>query len=452
MKRVLTTVILVCILVQSAAYSQGFFTRLTQPDEVGGNVVATHKDALGESTSFGPGIELFIKYDINPKLFVTTGIGFLSAYDKSMTWDQNKYSMLPSFELKAGYQVLESKFTPMVFAGIQAYNFKKTINKVDNPSYFDASIFGGGGVRIQASEKLAINLTGDYRYVFTDTDDPKGKFWTAKAGISYALNRRPRQSGREEMEYPINDNDLALDELFRDTTPATSNDDQLREEDALALLFQTDDMDGYDAFEESSGSSMNDVPDDLFATPETANEEVGQLYDRIRSMKTEMEQRLQQIANLQSQVRSNERAIAEMSGRMAGEYTSESFGVVSSESFKTSYEVGLQKFYDRKYNEAIRIFKGLLTTNPDHRLASNCQYWIGESYNAQGNYQEAIAAFQRVMNFKKSFKYDDALLMSGLVYMKLGDQATARDNFQQLVSKYPDSEYAPKAMRYLGRF
>ncbi|MCJ7813222.1 tetratricopeptide repeat protein, partial [bacterium] len=71
--------------------------------------------------------------------------------------------------------------------------------------------------------------------------------------------------------------------------------------------------------------------------------------------------------------------------------------------------------------------------------------------NALQEYADAINAFRSVMQYQSSYKFDDALLMSGICYMKLGDNLTARDNFQQLVSRFPDSEYAPKAMRYLGR-
>ena len=92
-----------------------------------------------------------------------------------------------------------------------------------------------------------------------------------------------------------------------------------------------------------------------------------------------------------------------------------------------------------------------MTSNPDHRLASNCQYWIGESYNAMKQYQEALNAFNSVMSYRTSYKFDDALIMSGICHLRLGDRTTARENFQQLVSRFPDSEYAPKAMRYLGR-
>jgi TolA-binding protein len=84
-------------------------------------------------------------------------------------------------------------------------------------------------------------------------------------------------------------------------------------------------------------------------------------------------------------------------------------------------------------------------------LVSNCHYWIGESYNGMGNYQQAIQEFSTVLRYSSSYKLDDALIMSGVCYLKLGDSATARQQFQELVSRYPESEYAPTAMRYLGK-
>ena len=84
-------------------------------------------------------------------------------------------------------------------------------------------------------------------------------------------------------------------------------------------------------------------------------------------------------------------------------------------------------------------------------FAISAQYWIGECYNAVGDYREAINAFNLVLNYQTSYKFDDALIMNGVTYLKIGEVELAKKNFQQLVQNYPDSEYAPKAMRYLGR-
>jgi tol-pal system protein YbgF len=170
---------------------------------------------------------------------------------------------------------------------------------------------------------------------------------------------------------------------------------------------------------------------------------------KIDNLKKDMDSKTSEIDELQTKVDNNEKTIAELSGHVAGEYAGIG-GKLGEAEYTRKYKDALQVFYNRQYKESIRQFKELLASNPENGLASNCQYWIGESYNGLGEYGNAIDAFNQVMRYRSSYKLDDALLMSGLCYMKMGDRNTARDNFQELISRYPDSEYAPKAMRYLG--
>ncbi|MDQ7052633.1 MAG: tetratricopeptide repeat protein [candidate division KSB1 bacterium] len=88
---------------------------------------------------------------------------------------------------------------------------------------------------------------------------------------------------------------------------------------------------------------------------------------------------------------------------------------------------------------------------PQHRLASNCWYWIGESYFALGDLNNALQAFNEVLNYRNSFKTDDALLMLGRIYMRQGNAEMARQMFNRLQQDYPDSEYVPRAQRYLNQ-
>ena len=48
-------------------------------------------------------------------------------------------------------------------------------------------------------------------------------------------------------------------------------------------------------------------------------------------------------------------------------------------------------------------------------------------------------------------KKDDATLMLGRCYTNLGDSATARTYFQNVIDEYPDSEYVEKAREWLSR-
>jgi TolA-binding protein len=89
--------------------------------------------------------------------------------------------------------------------------------------------------------------------------------------------------------------------------------------------------------------------------------------------------------------------------------------------------------------------------NSKNALADNCQYWIGESRFAQGKFYQAIAEFTKVFAFEDGDKQDDAQLMLGMAFMKLGDINSARVEFDWLVSCYSSSEYGKQAGAYLGQ-
>ena len=439
------------------AQAQGLVYKITHPDAVGGGFVATHIDGAGKSTAFGPGFEVFAKYNMRmPGLYAMVGTGFYRATDAMIGYDFYWRNLFPTVEAKVGYNIIpKERFSPFLFVGAQGYMFNSNI---DSKLYGDATIFGGGGFQYELNPKMSIHFTGDYRYALTDPNE--AKYWVAKAGISYALNPKPRQ--RETMEYPMDESDLALEALFKDTAndqPTRTRDEKPTEEDALALLFQGDEASGAEI---DTGLPTTNLAYDTPTTndplmneaAEIPSTEAGRLLAKINELRNEMEVKDREISDLRSKVNAHEQALVQFSRGVAGQmtgYGDDALAELDMQNFKASYESALKKHYAKDFNGAIRMFKALLSAQPDHRLASNCQYWIGESYNAMGQYSDAIQAFNQVLRYQSSFKLDDALIMAGIVYLKLGNEASAREQFQKLVSNFPDSEYAPKAMRYLGR-
>jgi len=121
-------------------------------------------------------------------------------------------------------------------------------------------------------------------------------------------------------------------------------------------------------------------------------------------------------------------------------------------SFDDGYNAALDLFQNHQYPQAIESFYQLLLQDSRHPLADNCQYWIGECRYAQGKYYQAIAEFNKVFAYDEPDKQDDAQLMLGLTYLKLGEMGSARIEFDWLVSCYASSEYVSTASRYLGQF
>jgi tol-pal system protein YbgF len=457
MKKVIPALSLAAFLAVWFGSLAGQGLQLTRPDEIGGCLTAMHPDAKGvKSSSVGPGFELNAKYRLSPTFAFAIGTGYFSAMDKSFSWDVWKTTLFPSFEIRGILQPSQNnKVTPMAFAGLNAFGWKTSVkmNNVTSESktYYDAAFVIGGGLQFAMNEKTAFVVSGDYRYAFTASESEKPKFWSVKAGLSFALKpAAPSFRKEDEIEYPMGEQELStLDDLFKEDSGKGSKDD-----DALSLLFQpeqgeasqpaasatTDDQDLSDLFSDESDTMTASTPAEENESSAYPDTDIGQLMAKVDRMKTEMDRRSQQIDDLQAKV---EGGSSPRSGGPAGP-------ALGDAQFKARYQDALDAFRRRSYRDAISAFQSLADSNPRHALASNCHYWTGECYNALGDYRSALGEFKTVLTYSSSYKLDDALIMSGLCYLKLGDNTTARSQFQELVSQYPQSEYAPKAMRYLG--
>ena len=123
-------------------------------------------------------------------------------------------------------------------------------------------------------------------------------------------------------------------------------------------------------------------------------------------------------------------------------------------------QAAIQRAYDSAYSNyrindyqgAIRGFDGFLKTYPKHQLASNAQYWIGESYFHLRDFRAAIEAQRRLLGtYPDSAKVPDAMLIIGTAESTLGDSTAAKKTFEDLIAKYPATESAEKAKGRLAR-
>ncbi len=110
------------------------------------------------------------------------------------------------------------------------------------------------------------------------------------------------------------------------------------------------------------------------------------------------------------------------------------------------YDSGIIQYEKGNFLGAIQIFKEFIENYPDHNLASNAQYWIGDSYFSIKQYEFAITAQTTLLlTYQDSPKLPDALLVIGSSHKKLGDIDKARQAWQTLMEKFPGSSPANKA-------
>lgn len=104
------------------------------------------------------------------------------------------------------------------------------------------------------------------------------------------------------------------------------------------------------------------------------------------------------------------------------------------------------------YPAAISGFSGFLRDHPQHELADNAQYWLGQAYYVTRDYPNALAAFNRVVTqWPDSSKASDALLKVGFAQLELKRTAEGRRTLEDVRSRFPGTDSARAAAERLQR-
>ncbi len=101
---------------------------------------------------------------------------------------------------------------------------------------------------------------------------------------------------------------------------------------------------------------------------------------------------------------------------------------------------------------AENAFRAFLTLHPDHPYTPNAKYWLGKSYYARGDYENAA----RVLNegygkYAETDKGPDMLLHLGLSLHQLGQTAEACVAFAEILSQHPEASDSVKRQAVAGR-
>ncbi len=108
-----------------------------------------------------------------------------------------------------------------------------------------------------------------------------------------------------------------------------------------------------------------------------------------------------------------------------------------------AYENAISLLKQRDYSLAEKAFRDFLKVNPDHTLAPNAKYWLGEAYFAQNKYDQAARIFaEGYQKYPKGAKAADNLLKLGLSLAAKGNGADACVALGQIAKDFPNSAAA----------
>lgn len=119
-------------------------------------------------------------------------------------------------------------------------------------------------------------------------------------------------------------------------------------------------------------------------------------------------------------------------------------------SAQTLYDNALRDLNTGKYDLARQQFTEYLQYYNKTALAGNAQFYIGETYYRQNDFNRAIQEYDRVLrDYPESNKVAGALLKKGYAQLELNQRDPGVQTLRALVERYPRSEEARWARRRL---
>lgn len=129
------------------------------------------------------------------------------------------------------------------------------------------------------------------------------------------------------------------------------------------------------------------------------------------------------------------------------------------------YQAAYIDFSKGSYSLAIAGFREFVRRYPEHDLAGNAQYWIGETYlslargysnaeqtdRASESLNQAVQEFRKVLaNYPRAEKVSAALYKEALALIELKQPQQAQARLQYLVDNFPQAEETPLARERLA--
>jgi tol-pal system protein YbgF len=109
------------------------------------------------------------------------------------------------------------------------------------------------------------------------------------------------------------------------------------------------------------------------------------------------------------------------------------------------YQYAFDLMRQTKYGEAEQALSTFVDEYPDHPLAGNASYWLGEAYYVRKDYNNAALTFaQTFQKYPKSGKAPDSLLKLGMSLAALGETADACKALHELSARYPKASDGTK--------
>lgn len=182
------------------------------------------------------------------------------------------------------------------------------------------------------------------------------------------------------------------------------------------------------------------------------NNQNEQLKAEIATLRGQIEVLLNDLANLQKRqqdfyvdldkrLRALEPKTLTVDGRQ----------VTIEQSEQRSFDAAMSLYKAGQYANAASAFTAFTLNYADSVFASQAQYWLGNSYYAQRDCKNTIAALDKLLkNYPDNAKAPDAMLNIAACQLELKDKKESRKTLQAVIAKFPGTEAAQAAKSRLA--
>ena len=116
------------------------------------------------------------------------------------------------------------------------------------------------------------------------------------------------------------------------------------------------------------------------------------------------------------------------------------------------YNTAWADYTNGQWALAVQGFEAYVKTFPRSELTDDAAFYIGQTYFAEGNFNEAIVAFEEVLlTYPDGDIIPEASYKRGLALDRLGETDRARQAFELVATNYPNSMMATLAQQALDR-
>lgn len=127
-------------------------------------------------------------------------------------------------------------------------------------------------------------------------------------------------------------------------------------------------------------------------------------------------------------------------------------GVSGQTAPEDAYEAAINQLKRGQFDTAEADLANFLQRYPDHNLAGNAQYWLGETFYVRGAYRQAAEAFLTgYTTYASSSKAPDSLLKLGMTLAALGQRDQACATLGELNRRFPSASQAVTQRAQLER-